>query len=240
MHNNENLQRALRLCNYGNLEIDGIIGEKTENAIRYAQSAYGIEEDGIYGDLTHAYLEEEVRAIQVKLHMLGFYHGDIDCVVGDQSETAVKEFQDSVGIDADGLVGPFTRQHIALRCDYDEFATPNFSADEFKCQCGCGMDIHRPLKQKIQRVRDKIGLPFIITDGYRCPTRNAQEGGTSTSLHMQGRAVDFQVPYEHRSQDMIDRIADACHEEGLKVGYYYQTLFTHAQIGRDDYVEEYR
>lgn len=238
MYTTENLQRALRLCNYDDLVIDGISGPCTKSAVRAAQASYGIETDGIYGELTHAYLYEEVRAIQMKLSILEFYNGEIDALVGDLTEGAVKAFQQTYGLEADGLTGPLTRGKLAEVCDYDEFATPNFTADEFKCQCGCGKDIHRPLKQKIQRVRDRIGLPLIITDGYRCYERNAQEGGTSTSLHLEGRAVDFQVPYEYRSRAMIDRIAEACHAEGLKVGYYYDTLFTHAQIGREDFVEE--
>ena len=40
-------------------------------------------------------------------------------------------------------------------------------------------------------VRDIAGTPFYITSDARTPDENKAVGGSSTSLHMQGRAVDF-------------------------------------------------
>lgn len=48
---------------------------------------------------------------------------------------------------------------------------------------------------KLELVRAALGRPIIITSGYRCPTLNARVGGTSTSAHTRGLAVDFRCDY---------------------------------------------
>ena len=42
-------------------------------------------------------------------------------------------------------------------------------------------------------VRDKFGIPVIITSGYRCPQVNRLVGGVDNSQHMSGCAADFRV-----------------------------------------------
>ena len=44
----------------------------------------------------------------------------------------------------------------------------------------------------INPLRESWGSPIKITSGYRCPTLNACVGGSSTSAHMLGWAVDMQ------------------------------------------------
>ncbi len=45
----------------------------------------------------------------------------------------------------------------------------------------------------VQRVRDHFG-PTIINSGYRSPALNSVVGGSSTSQHSTGQAVDIEVP----------------------------------------------
>ena len=54
----------------------------------------------------------EVKDLQEALKALGFSPGKIDGVFGAATEKAVKAFQSSVGIDADGVVGPITWLNI--------------------------------------------------------------------------------------------------------------------------------
>lgn len=42
-------------------------------------------------------------------------------------------------------------------------------------------------------VRDKFGIPVIITSGYRRPQVNRLVGGVDNSQHMSGCAADFHV-----------------------------------------------
>lgn len=53
------------------------------------------------------------------------------------------------------------------------------------------------LKQTAQRmdaIREGLGKPIIVTSGYRSPEVNAAIGGSRTSAHCHGLAVDFTCP----------------------------------------------
>lgn len=43
----------------------------------------------------------------------------------------------------------------------------------------------------LQPLRDRIGIPFIITSWYRSPALNKAVGGKPTSAHLSGTAIDF-------------------------------------------------
>ena len=55
----------------------------------------------------------DIRALQERLDALGFDVGGIDGRFGPKTESAVKAFQASIGIDADGLVGRSTKAALA-------------------------------------------------------------------------------------------------------------------------------
>ena len=57
---------------------------------------------------------EEVRQIQSKLKSLGFYSGSVDGIYGARTQSAVKAFQKSCGISADGIAGPTTLLYLGL------------------------------------------------------------------------------------------------------------------------------
>ena len=91
--------------------------------------------------------------------------------------------------------------------------SPNFSLNEFTASVKASSrgisnqpdkDALEAIKALVelllQPLRSTIGKPFKITSGYRSPELNAAVGGTKTSQHSKGQAVDFQVqgltPYE--------------------------------------------
>lgn len=43
----------------------------------------------------------------------------------------------------------------------------------------------------LDQIREAWGSPIIITSGYRCPKLNTAVGGSKTSSHMTGYAVDM-------------------------------------------------
>ena len=45
----------------------------------------------------------------------------------------------------------------------------------------------------LQPIRDKLGLPMVITSGYRNSEVNKLVNGAKNSQHMKGQAVDFTV-----------------------------------------------
>ncbi|WP_209318398.1 D-Ala-D-Ala carboxypeptidase family metallohydrolase [Falsiroseomonas selenitidurans] len=46
----------------------------------------------------------------------------------------------------------------------------------------------------LEKVRSKFGRPVTVNSGFRSPALNAKIGGSKKSQHMQGEAVDFEVP----------------------------------------------
>lgn len=53
---------------------------------------------------------------------------------------------------------------------------------------------------KLELVRKVLAHPIIITSGYRCPALNTQVGGSPTSAHTKGLAVDFHCAYGNPKQ----------------------------------------
>ena len=73
----------------------------------------------------------------------------------------------------------------------------NFSKLEVQCPCSCGADKISPvLIKKLQKVRDIIGRPIIITSGVRCEFYNTSIKASLNSSHIPdehgiGKAVDI-------------------------------------------------
>jgi len=231
----------------------------------------GLDVDGEWGALSSSalsghYVERGecqflVTAVEILLMLRGYDPGGVECpgVFGDGLYNAVMQYQSDNGLEVDGIAGVNTICSLmgvsmvdggSYSYDsgewskYDPNNLPNFSADEFKCQCGCGHDVCDELKQKAQLLRDKIGMAMTITDGFRCPSYNAREGGTSTSLHMEGKAFDMQIFKDgtyHMSDDDQRYYRQLAHECGLTTGNYYGGGggWMHCQIGRNDYDEWY-
>lgn len=57
---------------------------------------------------------DEVRRVQSKLRELGFYTGKVDGIYGTNTRDAVRSFQRSVGITADGIAGQKTLLFLGL------------------------------------------------------------------------------------------------------------------------------
>jgi zinc D-Ala-D-Ala carboxypeptidase len=55
------------------------------------------------------------------------------------------------------------------------------------------MNLHRTAKV-MERVREILKAPILISSGYRSPKVNALVGGSKNSAHTHGLAVDFTCP----------------------------------------------
>jgi len=155
----EELQRTLGFLNFGQPEVDGVMGNQTAAVVRGAQNAYGIEVDGIPGSLTWSKLCGQITAVQRRLCTIGYPVG-VDGRLGQSGmETidAVKRFQADHGLSVDGIIGPIT---FALMFDeqppapvhpteptvipdpvapsvdrHHEQMTEHFNRWEFACEC---------------------------------------------------------------------------------------------------------
>lgn len=50
------------------------------------------------------------------------------------------------------------------------------------------------LAELLERIRTALGVPVIVTSGYRCPVLNRAVGGVTSSDHTQGHAADIVAP----------------------------------------------
>ena len=55
-------------------------------------------------------------------------------------------------------------------------------------------NLARVCGQILEPVRTHFGKGFIPNSGYRSPAVNEKAGGSKTSQHMTGEAVDFEIP----------------------------------------------
>jgi uncharacterized protein YcbK (DUF882 family) len=66
-----------------------------------------------------------------------------------------------------------------------------FKEEEFNCPC-CGINnMDKELLDILDKARDIAGVSFNITSGYRCSKHNKEVGGSNTSSHLLGLAVDI-------------------------------------------------
>lgn len=71
--------------------------------------------------------------------------------------------------------------------------TSNFNLSEFECKhCGA-VKLHPRLLEKLQALRELLGVPLWFTSAYRCEIHNKAEKGAKNSQHLTGRAVDIPV-----------------------------------------------
>lgn len=88
--------------------LGGLLGGFAAYKICYAQqnAVYAVSKYGSNG--------AEVMELQKKLKELGYYGGETDGVFGAATQNAVKKFQKSVGLTADGIAGSKTLLYLGL------------------------------------------------------------------------------------------------------------------------------
>lgn len=70
--------------------------------------------------------------------------------------------------------------------------------------------------EMLERVRAQLGVPIIITSGYRGPVLNKAVGGATSSDHMQGQAADVVAPKYGRPYAVAKALAP--HINALGIG----------------------
>jgi len=82
----------------------------------------------------------------------------------------------------------------------------HFRPYEFDCSCGCGKghkDMNKDLLTKLDAARGYADVPFIISSAFRCRKHNSNVGGSKTSSHIKGLAVDIFCPSSSDRFDML-------------------------------------
>lgn len=89
----------------------------------------------------------------------------------------------------------FTHSDIAIRKGLDNSPPADITANLTE------------LADHLEKVRDLLGVPLHVNSAYRSPKVNAAVGGSSTSAHMTGQAVDFTAPTFGTPQEIAIEIA---------------------------------
>lgn len=172
---------------------DGIIGAKTEAAVRAFQGAHGLVADGIYGARTDARLVSVIKSLQAKLGVAQ------DGIIGTKTIAAIKAVQKKHGLVQDGIAGAETFAKLGGASGAWD-GSAHFRKSEMRCKCGgkyCNgypAGIDAKLMGILEGLRDYYGKPVTIRSGLRCSRHNAAAGGTANSKHKAGRAADIYIP----------------------------------------------
>lgn len=186
---NKQKQLNLKHLNYNVGVIDEKIGKRTKKATKDFQKDYKLTQDGIFGKKTIAKSKEVWKVIQTKIGT------SADGLVGNKTISAIKDYQHKHGLKVDGIVGDKTLKKIN-GYSWEDFT--NFKREEFKCKCnkycnGFPVEMDFDLVAILQDIRNHYNKPIVITSGIRCKQHNKNVGGSKTSRHLKGRAVDFKV-----------------------------------------------
>jgi zinc D-Ala-D-Ala carboxypeptidase len=104
-----------------------------------------------------------------------------------------------------------------------EWRWPNFAPAEMASKGDGSIVLSCDAMDALQRVRDRLGVPLIITSAYRDPAHNAKVGGAKRSKHMEGIAFDVRV-----DNVAPDALIAAARVEGFRAfGTYPRQGFVH-------------
>ena len=110
----------------------------------------------------------------------------------------------------------------------------NLTLGEFASQDGYDIVlVHPALLIGFQEVRDKIGVPLRVMSGYRSEKRNREIGGSPSSMHTLGMAIDVCpiVPQAQLDETLgeIERLALQIGMGGVR--WYEKNNFVHMDVG---------
>ena len=78
-----------------------------------------------------------------------------------------------------------------------------FELGDFACPCCKKNEIKIHFVEKLDRARADAEIPFIPTSGYRCEKHNKEVGGSKTSSHLSGIAVDLKAVGSHNRYKIV-------------------------------------
>ncbi|AFY45047.1 peptidoglycan-binding protein [Nostoc sp. PCC 7107] len=103
---------------------------------------------------------EEVRILQERLRVAGYYYGNSTGIFGPITEESVKRFQDAYKLDVDGIVGPATLSKLPGRgVGYGEDTPPKRAADRDNLRMGDRGEAVRVVQEQLIKAGYLQGEP---------------------------------------------------------------------------------
>lgn len=101
----------------------------------------------------------------------------------------------------------------------------NFKLWEFESPDTQEVKLNPLLIEKIQALRDRVGVPLQINSGYRTKEHNTKVGGSPKSQHPHGNAGDIDCP----NGMTVDELAEHAEAVGFDgIGKYH--TFVHVDV----------
>lgn len=104
-----------------------------------------------------------------------------------------------------------------------EWPWKSFSPREVACKGTGKLIIDTEAIGKLQKLRNNLDKPLILTSAYRSPEHNKRVGGAKASKHMEG--IAFDVRMENHDPQAFEAAARAVGFTGF--GYYPRSGFMH-------------
>jgi len=108
-----------------------------------------------------------------------------------------------------------------------------FNLKEFECPCCHRVMLSDELLIQLAILRNDIGVPIIITSGFRCDSYNEKVGGVPGSYHKQGMAADVTI----QNGKLTELYFLAKELKFTGIGTYWKRYFLHLDIRPGDLVE---
>ena len=106
-----------------------------------------------------------------------------------------------------------------------------FDTDEVSCNCKCGWFVHNDkLFEMIDEARMLANTPFKINSWCRCIEHNDNIGGSTTSSHIIGDAIDISY---NNDTDLKHKIMGLLGAGFERILIYPKSKFIHVDIAPD-------
>jgi uncharacterized protein YcbK (DUF882 family) len=108
-----------------------------------------------------------------------------------------------------------------------------FGIHEFPCPCCGRVKVAAALVFWLDVMRRAIGAPLKINSGVRCASRNASVGGSATSRHLIGCAVDIARPSSVDYDELVNLARRLAGEgNGWEIVTYLSQTYFHFGVPR--------
>lgn len=158
---------------------------------------------------------EYVLTAQEALQEAGFYDGIIDGKFGGMSLKAVNDAIKATGYKAPELPEGYATQHFSM----SELTHSNTAVSRGISNVPSAAHKQNLIDAAVglfQPVRDILDAPMLISSGYRSPAVNRAVGGSSTSAHSLGYAIDFIAPRYGNTAKVAKTLVTQLAAKGIK------------------------